>query len=162
MRKWLLVLELAPVTSDLLPFATTDTTAITRTLALLMATTVLTTLWAACLSALAHGSMASTVLATVAVFMAGATTGVAIMAGATTGGPVLAAAALADGRALQVADPASVDVAAQSAADRLAVASEAALVASTGAVGSTAAPADSTAVVGRMVVEATAAGTGKT
>src|ERR1700720_2523689 len=101
--------------------------------------------------------MDSTVPATAVAFTVGATTVVAIMDAAASMGVALADADLADGRASQVVDLASVDVAAQSAADRLAVASEAALV-STGAVGSTAAPADSTAVVGRMVVvEATAA-----
>jgi len=157
MRKLWLVLELAPVTWDLLQNASTAITAITRMLARLMATTVLITFWAACLLAPDRGSMASTVPATVVGFMAGATTGgVTTVAVASMDGLALAGAVLAGVRASQVVDPDLQDVAERSAADRSAAASGAALAASTVAVVSAAVLADS------MVAVATEAGTGKT
>src|SRR5258706_1646790 len=87
MRKLLLVLELAPVTWDLLPFASMATMAITRTLARLTASTGQTTLRAACLSAPAPGSMASTVPATAAGFIAVATLVPALLGAAFAAGP---------------------------------------------------------------------------
>ena len=150
-----------------LPCATTAITGITLTLVRLTATTALTTLWAGSLSALAHGSMASTVLATVADFMAAATmdtdtTAVAItvavaaiMAGAITVAVVMAMAVVAD---MGPAATEVVTVHSTAEAD-----SVGALVDSTAVEVPTVGPVDSTAVVGAdsMAAVAMAADTGK-
>jgi hypothetical protein len=167
MRKLSLVLELAPVTWDLLPSATTAITAITHMLAHLMATMVLTTLRAACSSVPARGSMASMVPATVVASTAAATTVAAAMDAATTAGAITVAVVT-----VAVADMGL-------AASEAALADFTAEAGSMAAVGFMEAPADfmvevvadSTAAVGAvstvgaagpMVVAATAGDIGKT
>jgi hypothetical protein len=153
MRKLQLALELGRATTVQLLYAPMVTTAITRMSVRLTATTALTTLWVACLSAPARGSVDSTVPDTVA-----ASTDAATMDEVST-----------DGRA-------SMDAGLKDAADLIAAASVKA-VASTEAVASAADQVVFTAVaasimeaVGFMeavaasmgVVAATEADTGKT
>jgi hypothetical protein len=164
MRKLSLGLESAPVTWDLLRSVITAITAITHMPVHLTATMDLTTLWAACLSAPARGSVASTVPATVVDFMVGATTAAAAFMDVALADAALPAVVVS-GMAVLIAVVSTAEAVSAAAVDFTAVA-----VASTGAVAFAEAPADSTAVgadftaeaAGRMVVvEATAAGTGK-
>jgi hypothetical protein len=136
MPRLLLVLESARATAMQRLSASMATMATTRTNARLTATTVLTTLWGACSSAPARGSMVFTDV----VFMAVATTAEATTVAGTT-----------DGLASVAADAALKDAAASTVA---VIVASAAVVAFAATVVSEGAPAVSTAVAVREAARA--------
>jgi hypothetical protein len=128
-----------------------------------MATGALTTLWAACLSAPAHGSMVFTAQATVAGFMAVATTGGVTMAAGIMAADIPVVVVMATVPVADMRPAASEEVTVVSTEEVVSMAAEVPtvdLLDSTAVAVRTAGAL--TAAAGPMVAEATAVGTAKT